>query len=1400
MSRPYSDFISFNKEFVPVFSEDADNEHPNHWKSFIPHQTFIRILEDLAKTLQGGSPENKRPLWIRGAYGSGKSFASFTVKHILEENDEDVRQYFEKHDLSKTLENNLRQIKNSGKVLVVHRSSSSGIHNDKNLFLAIQESIKASLEKNGLKNPLGTLFDDVVRRLSDEEDSLHAVFQKSFAKHKHLFSAYSEYGQVIEYLQNNPAEKCSDVFQSVLDAAENESFYLSLDVNQIKKWIADVIEKNNLKAILFIWDEFSEYFMNNKHSLTGFQELAQMSLSCPFYFFIITHRDSNQIGIAADDAKKLEDRFKCHNIEMTNSTALGLMGNSIEIVADNKETWDFFSERLFNNIRKAYKHIESFLSGTELSIKEADYKKLLPIHPMTAFLLQRISSDLGSDKRTMFSFLSEQSEDENAHNFQNFIKNTSYSGNNPAYLTADVLWDFFFGDNAESRRIDIDDKDIRAVMGYCFSYINQMKNVEERNVFKTIMLFCAIEHKGGSSHGITSLFSPTLSNIKMCFYGTALYANVDDILNSFVKNAVINKLPKNDDTLYVINSVGIDEEKLRIVTDDVRSQYPFHAIIDESTNLLLKEISMPKYIGLRFEAKCAALSNINRIISGSFNGKVPVIYLFVKDDQESANAKEKIENLFNRINQDFVLVDVSALPFSETSYNEYIRQIGLGRYHQKSDPRLSDIALREARQVVSDFRDKVNLTNITIHYKVDKEVRQLSLRGLSRINDKLIEINKKMFPYSLETLTENENVFADEKVNFKTVIEKVLRKEELPNNYGYLKAFKDTLIRQKIWQDDEYYKNIPNHALSKMKCDIEKHIKERFENKQGVCFADLWDILQSKPYGMHECAGAGFVFAFLMKEYSNDYYITDSKRASLQLDIALLADNLAAAIKKEKKAQDVQIVRMSERQKYFCSVSGKIFRLRFTEQNSIEDTIKAIKLKISEWGYPLWAYRYSLDQKDLAGVNEPASLIVEKYNELISSITDKNKDIETAESIADAIKADISIESFLLGSVNENCLKKGLLSYISHKNPQLITCAKQLDNEDKIIIDLRKKLPKDASSTWLIETYDDAIKSLNIDYEILNIINKYTMTVHTMEEAARNVRAKFNLVKLPKELLLSDRRELLNGTDLLYQFANGQSVNSGMLLTTLKESAEKIFQVFIDERKIAYKHIATIIRQDIDSEYFAKIYEKCASSYSADLNSFEQKIRTIHAQEEVNKQHGVLMNLWREISDSETPREWSNRHQISIKHIFSDILSEITPVFETIHQQKRDNKEIEAAINYLKTSDRLQILKDIAKCNEIFKEKLCGEYYDIIAADFDKLKEQIAEDSNIDGGFYYLDRYPERVRKLVERYANQKYQDEYVKKVLEKINCLNERSLKTYLSDLIKKETLVGIKIMKDRG
>ena len=355
MPRPYCDYLKVNEDFVSVFDEKQDVKYPEYWKSFYPHGTFVKILGDLVGSLEGTTDESRRSLWIYGAYGTGKSFASFTLKHIIKENEENVRSYFEKYRISESLRKRLEGIKSQGDILVVIRESSSGIISDNSLFTAVQISVKRALKENEYTYFGGkTLYDNVLDRIKDPDDAFN--FRGAFKKYKEKFTDHENVESVISDLEELGADRCMELLAKIIEVADLSDFNFAKTADDVSIWLEDIIKTNKLYYIVFIWDEFTEYFQKNQNSTGGLMKLAEASGKISFYFLLITHKAHEQFIYDTDTRKKLEARFKMNKIEMADTTAFKLMRNAIEVKPDLREEWQSILSNLWFKVEKTVKN------------------------------------------------------------------------------------------------------------------------------------------------------------------------------------------------------------------------------------------------------------------------------------------------------------------------------------------------------------------------------------------------------------------------------------------------------------------------------------------------------------------------------------------------------------------------------------------------------------------------------------------------------------------------------------------------------------------------------------------------------------------------------------------------------------------------------------------------------------------------------------------------------------------------------------------------------------------------------------------------------------------------------------------------------------------------------------
>lgn len=125
MENPvYRKYFDIDPEYLAQINEAEIESHPDLWKGFYPHATFVKLLKDTISVI---SRKQKLSIWVEGAYGTGKSHAVLTLKKLLDLPDEEVKPYFEKYSdqLSPDLYNKFQQIKGGDqRILTVHRYGS----------------------------------------------------------------------------------------------------------------------------------------------------------------------------------------------------------------------------------------------------------------------------------------------------------------------------------------------------------------------------------------------------------------------------------------------------------------------------------------------------------------------------------------------------------------------------------------------------------------------------------------------------------------------------------------------------------------------------------------------------------------------------------------------------------------------------------------------------------------------------------------------------------------------------------------------------------------------------------------------------------------------------------------------------------------------------------------------------------------------------------------------------------------------------------------------------------------------------------------------------------------------------------------------------------------------------
>lgn len=1383
----YKEYIKVESDFIPVFSSSSDRTHPERWKSFYPHESFKKILTLTVETLEKGSALKDRPIWISGSYGTGKTFASFVVKHILEDRLDEVEKYFSHHEIN-SLWQRFAGVRSKGKILVIHQSSSAGINSQSKLFNTVIESVKRALRENGYTyTGAASILEKVLSTLKDPNSTFN--FQAAFKKYRGKFLEYSSSEEVIADLETLEGQERLNLLEDITDVAEKESYNWSMSVQDVIDWLRDVREKNNLYAVFFIWDEFTEYFRNNLNNITGLQEIAQNASELSFYFFLITHSDANQLITDSTQRKIIEARFKISHIILAESTAFQLMAQALMIESDLKGEWKKISLELWENVQR---DAASFIIKRDASIKLDDMKKLLPIHPYAAYLLKFIAQSISSNQRTMFQFLCAADNG----TFKNFIDSHGFEYGGDNYLTTDFLWDYFFQEDNPDL-----DKTFLDAMGHYNNFAPSCRNDNQRRVLKATLILFALQQKNlGGRGGATSLLRSTQKNICACFVGTPIENEVRPTLNYFTDRGIISALEEGNDTNYILATTQIDPDRMENILEQVRREKSFDVIIKDEAYGVAKKFKPTDYLKYRLEVQIISPTKFLQTSTSIqlADNQILAFYIFAAAEDEQGKVNQTIQKIYDKFSSRCIVADFSGTPFTKQRYEKFV-QNKAREFYFKDVPNQSGqvkLAKKSASDLVDEWIRQLAVATVRV-WSSTEESAQIS--GEGNFFKLLRELNKKFFGDGLEEISINDKLFSPSGLT-ENVAKYAISGERIKGSSSWLNLLGDP-FRELVGRGGEkYWLATPSYTISKMKLVVDSVIENSLAARNEVCFSEIWDALKKPPIGLLKCAGSLFLFALLMKNYADkNYYVRDFNSNTSTLTGERLCNLIVNTVKGLPGAQDKFIVKQTPEHKKFCWITSDIFSLPKEKINSVDDAAKNIKVRLVQSHYPLWSLKYFVEEMYFDAPHKETYLrFLNLLEEFISPQNgrDVTKVADDIFSIYD--KKPIVIEE-LKNIVREENFKTGMTGYIAQYKPELkkiVGRLKLLDGE--YLSRLNEKLSADSAYLWKIEDVNRQIDNLFDEFRLIESINLVLSTPQKkLLEACRALGDKLNKIRIPRAIVEEFQPEL---KDLLQTFSalrNNTEKNFAHAVEQINQSAHMFTDFFENQFEFFTKALIKHVDNSIDSKLVEKIFNdatagiffKTRDDFVLQMKSRLQKFRQ---DEKTNK----FFATWQEITGTTSPADWSNQNEIPIRCMFQDCLDEAQSYFAALNKKSQLTNEtaLDTAIKFIR-SDKLSRLKDKKSCEQMFVNYFCGEDYSIVV-DVDNLRGILRRclGSDVYSWFSKKDNCTAQIR----AFADKNYREKFLSVVREKIHELSAEEAQKYLEELIDKDTLLGIRVLKN--
>ncbi len=1391
----YREYFDIDPEYFPQVDKKIIDTQPDLWKKFYPHPSFVTMLKATVDVLKR---KQKLSVWVDGAYGTGKSHAVLTLKKLLEASEADTVAYFEKYGLDNFLCKSLTAEKNAGKILVCHRYGSSDITSDTELIVAIQEGIEKALADNGIENKANVSL----------KKSLIRYFENSENKQSFDIFAAGSYRDVLG------GDKADDILAKLKTYDDNALRALitkvfkvptvkgsfAMNTGELCDWIREVIEKNDLYNLIFMWDEFSEYFENNMHHLTGFQQIAELSATAPFCLMIVTHKAEGYFSDGDPDKRKILDRFVPPiHISLPENIAFELMAQAMKVTDDV----DLQAKWVKNKASLDKRTMQSRTAvKNKIGLTDKDLSNVLPIHPYAALLLQHISIYYTSTARSMFNFI-KNDEGEDVQAFQWFIDNYDFSSMNP-FVTIDMLWNFFY-ENGQDKLAS----GIKEVLSCYTSRLEKELMLDERRVLKTILLLQAVSDR---MSGNRDIFLPNDRNLTLAFEGTDLEFSASRIAKKLLNDHVVTRTPLTGEVFsYCCKNMGPAVDTAPFMKDakaKTTKDMTFMAGSD-----LRSTIELTGALRIRYSLAYATLSDFDAEVRKANNpsevtNKLFAITTIARDVTERAALQKKIQGFFeSNPDSDVVVIDSSNCILGDAEYDEFVENYAMALAIGQSDIEQRKTYEKYATEVLKNWAKRIKTGDFYVYSRYTPAGERVA--NSADLTSKLMEINRFHYPECLEgAFTSVLNTMFD--ANSLGAGATCGITEETKGTFrSSNEATKLENALKGAWKQPDYW--LTSHSyIANLKNAVDAIIKAEYAKSDRISIGQIYGVLKSAPYGFMPCNLTAFVLGFILKEYANGIYSYSDNLTTVPLDTDKLATMIAEVIKLEntpdKRYKDKYIVTLTEEERAFNAATAQAFDIEEKYCVSITETRSRIREQMKGFSFPIWLIEYTIDGVVFKTSKDIVCSLIENYCGIAN-----NKNMEGEKSDTDialaigriCIDNPEAVDDLKLILTKDNC-KNGMLRYLEvYRGGMLPTIAKNVGDGGQYINHLGYKFSSDAANwVWNRDTVHAKIDELITEYEIIETSNKVLPKNTSYIETIRAWCGKIDQIRLAYSVIKNELGESKAFYEMLYNLKKANS-----LLDSQKKQFLELLQTNIDNFK-SFMATQSALFMKACSFYLDELTEEDVkaildddkygfkATYTAEPNVYTNKVQSAVTTYKSTLGWIKLRKLWESLTGTESPFDWSNKYAMPIIIMVpADEAATARKVFATVNTKSTDNHAIEIAMDYVSKMSYLPELNAKASRDKAFIETFLGEYT-VLFDDIEKVKTYL-KGHVADAPYYWFE--SREVPAKIKSMAKAKYTESGYSRAKKIIDDMPAEQVKAYLKQLIEDNIVVGVEIMKGK-
>lgn len=1387
----YIDCFRVKVDYAPCMTKEAINRNPRTWLQFYPHKTFVSLLRTLLDKLNGGN----QSVWLTGPYGTGKSHAALVLQKLFMDDESRVDEWLEdrKALIPTDVARLLKQIRRN-KVLAVFDSGTDNVDSPKILLVRIERAIQNALVEAGYKIPLMGQLDQMIVRVRREGTHFLATRNGMQQKLCYLTSDIRDIDEWEKRIRD-PA-LTPGLVSDTMRVLAADNIYLNPSPEDLVKWVNAVLDANGISKLVFIWDEFSTYVQKHAAELKTLESIAEASQEGRFFLIPVTHMQiSSYLADGSDSAKKANDRFSFVQLDLPTNTALLLGADAFEVLKGSE--WNKERDVLWHCVKGL---VENYMIPKKCEALAEDFKGMLPIHPMAAFVLKHLSTAVGSNQRSMFNYLKGNS---GSSEFQNFIAVGGPDIRGRQFLTVDYLWSYFI----ERSDLGLD----RDVLTTRTEYDRKSSSIGEdgKRVLKAVLLYSLL---GRRTHGAGhELLQPTRENIVRSFEGDGAIVDVDRILLDLEHQHCFSIV--NDRCEMFRSSIG-GEELAKKMKDAER----------EFGNLILTDKTLPKLesrirgfkdkarldVQLSTVDKCmaSAIKNMNRYRPDDGN-RLLVYFVLAQDAQEQRLISDKLKQISAQFNDRRVLfVMMPELTFCDGNadrWQEYIEQWA----HREL---ANDQGSRGLHQNQLDLMSEEWVSQV-LSPNQKLRVYKPNPNGQSFVT----ELEWSQFEVFEQTfLKEAIEFFVDEFGGYN--ITAMGQPQSLRNwakagimgieflSPGAWKTVINKFASNGISFEPAWFDDNPAHPLTQIRDKCKKWLDNTVGKGAECSLRKLYLELQRPPYGLICVPYTAFVLGFVLKEWltsTRQLQWTDGT-ISQKLDLDSLAGIIEDVVLDDGRNQikgEKVICRLSKEEKAFIEKGIVIFRLQASQNSTVENTLQEIagRLEKVSGRAPLWVLNDYIRFKSETYADELCN-IIDWLCQAISISSKRNTDEKSklVKDIGDLLLRTEGLTETIASYINPEVFAAAFKQYVDTAKPELSDLAIAVgDRLDQYCQVLKDQCASTAGWLWTKQNVEAEIDKVFLKYRLIQWVQNLMgqsgyLTFDTAIDRLK--RAMFAENKISMELIDG----CYPGLSRLSQIVNGPAIGDVLseLDTIITLQNELVKKLYFDpsqrEQLNILKNIfENMLADQCDSDLRA-LYASLSEGAGRTESDFKAQAVTEIREFFKNSMARQIARIWKENTGSESPRLYSSQHGIPAAILLEDdFVNHINVISDpsafTHERLKETKKALESGAIVAAANDSGAAKKRfVTRALPIRYQKLGIDPDDLSSA----LKFELGEDPN---NWLQSSSFSEAVEKIVQ----ERYQSTYKERAMEKVRSLSPEAAKQRLLKVVELHPDAGLDLLE---